>query len=279
MLHFPSASRAAPVPRLAAEHLLQLFEQAPSFMAVLLGPHHVFQLANGAYLQLIGHRDPLGKPVREALLEVDGAFASNCNASRTVQSRRATCISYISPSWIHGLLSADESALVLAVPFANDGRLGRFLAIAPLEAAPWEKEDIALVRAMAERVWSSLDTCRAQSALQDERDERRHIFLNMTEGFAIIGSDWQRKQINTLGLKVGQREAQVVVGRSLWDVWPEIIGTEVETRYRRVMASRSAGRFEELVAFSNGENVWLELRLLPMPDGGMAVPLPGHWRP
>ena len=79
-----------------------------------------------------------------------------------------------------------------------------------------------LVRAMAERLWSSLDTFRAH-ALQAERDESRHIFLNMTEGFATINADWQMKQINALGLKVGQRESQVVVGRSVWDVWPKII--------------------------------------------------------
>jgi hypothetical protein len=45
----------------------------------------------------------------------------------------------------------------------------------------------------------------------------------MTEGFATISADWQTKQINALGLKVGQRESQVVVRRSLWDVWPKVI--------------------------------------------------------
>jgi PAS domain S-box-containing protein len=54
------------------QHLRGLFEQAPGFMAVLSGPEHVFEMANGAYHQLIGHRDVLGKPVREALPEVIG---------------------------------------------------------------------------------------------------------------------------------------------------------------------------------------------------------------
>jgi PAS domain-containing protein len=72
MLNLPSVSHASPISRLTAEHLIQLFEQAPSFMAVLFGPDHVFEMANRAYLQLIGHRDPLGKPVRDALPEVNG---------------------------------------------------------------------------------------------------------------------------------------------------------------------------------------------------------------
>jgi PAS domain-containing protein len=42
----------------AAEHerLRRLFEQAPGFMAILRGPEHVFELTNGAYMQLVGHR-------------------------------------------------------------------------------------------------------------------------------------------------------------------------------------------------------------------------------
>jgi len=54
------------------ERLQQLFEQAPGFMALMRGPEHVFELVNPAYMQLVGHRDVLGKTVREALPEVAG---------------------------------------------------------------------------------------------------------------------------------------------------------------------------------------------------------------
>ncbi|OJT21622.1 hybrid sensor histidine kinase/response regulator [Archangium sp. Cb G35] len=52
--------------------LRRLFEQAPGFMAFMRGREHVFELTNPAYDQLIGHRDVLGKSVREALPEVEG---------------------------------------------------------------------------------------------------------------------------------------------------------------------------------------------------------------
>ncbi len=52
--------------------LMDMFMQAPGFVAVLSGPNHVFQMHNAAYAQLIGHRDIAGKPVREALPEVVG---------------------------------------------------------------------------------------------------------------------------------------------------------------------------------------------------------------
>lgn len=53
-----------------SRQLRNLFMQAPSFMAVLRGPEHVFDLANTAYTQLIGHREVTGKPLRAALPEV-----------------------------------------------------------------------------------------------------------------------------------------------------------------------------------------------------------------
>jgi PAS domain S-box-containing protein len=54
------------------EHLRSLFDQAPGFVAVLMGPKHVFELANKAYYQLVGHREIIGKTVWEALPEVAG---------------------------------------------------------------------------------------------------------------------------------------------------------------------------------------------------------------
>jgi PAS domain S-box-containing protein len=52
--------------------LQHIFQEAPAFIATLRGPDHVFETANPMYLQLVGHRDVLGKPVAEALPEVVG---------------------------------------------------------------------------------------------------------------------------------------------------------------------------------------------------------------
>ena len=54
------------------ERLANLFNTAPAFMALLSSPEHRFVLANGAYHQLVGHRDIVGKTVREALPELEG---------------------------------------------------------------------------------------------------------------------------------------------------------------------------------------------------------------
>lgn len=54
------------------DRMRELLESAPSFMAVLMGPDHVFEITNAAYLQLIGHRNVIGKPIREALPDIEG---------------------------------------------------------------------------------------------------------------------------------------------------------------------------------------------------------------
>jgi PAS domain S-box-containing protein len=52
--------------------LYEFLMQAPALMCVLTGPEHVFELANPMYQQLTGHREMLGKPVREAMPELEG---------------------------------------------------------------------------------------------------------------------------------------------------------------------------------------------------------------
>lgn len=51
--------------------LRRLFEQAPGFMCFVSGPDHVFDIANTSYYQLVGHREIIGRPVREALPELE----------------------------------------------------------------------------------------------------------------------------------------------------------------------------------------------------------------
>ena len=52
--------------------LEEVFRQAPTFLAILHGPEHVFQLGNDAYSRLVGHRQVIGRRVVDALPEVVG---------------------------------------------------------------------------------------------------------------------------------------------------------------------------------------------------------------
>ena len=56
--------------RAETDRLSKLFLDTPSVMAVLRGPDHVFELANPAYVELIGQRPLIGAAVAEALPEL-----------------------------------------------------------------------------------------------------------------------------------------------------------------------------------------------------------------
>ena len=52
--------------------LIEMFMQAPGFVAVLNGPNHVFEMHNESYARLIGRTDIVGRPIREALPDLAG---------------------------------------------------------------------------------------------------------------------------------------------------------------------------------------------------------------
>lgn len=52
--------------------LLELLRHAPAFICTLRGPDLVFEMTNDAYQQLIGFRDVVGLPARQAVPEAEG---------------------------------------------------------------------------------------------------------------------------------------------------------------------------------------------------------------
>ncbi|TDH61234.1 PAS domain S-box protein [Dankookia rubra] len=62
--------RAEMLHRNSELRLAQMFEQAPTFMALLTGPEHRFERANPGYRRVVGDRDVVGHTVVEALPEV-----------------------------------------------------------------------------------------------------------------------------------------------------------------------------------------------------------------
>jgi signal transduction histidine kinase len=68
-----SEANAARLRAEAAEaRLVEVFQQSPMFLCILRGPHHVFELANETFYNVIGHRDIIGKSLEEALPELEG---------------------------------------------------------------------------------------------------------------------------------------------------------------------------------------------------------------
>jgi len=54
------------------DRLRAMFEQAPGFVALMRGQHHVFELVNESYRKLVGSRDVVGKTARECYPDLEG---------------------------------------------------------------------------------------------------------------------------------------------------------------------------------------------------------------
>ena len=85
--------------RLADERdrLGQMFEQVPSFMAMLRGPEHRFEFVNPAYHRLVGHRQVVGKTIAEALPDAveQGYLALLDKVFQSGKAFRSTAAKYV----------------------------------------------------------------------------------------------------------------------------------------------------------------------------------------
>ncbi len=159
----------------------------------------------------------------------------------------------------------------LAVPLVRSGALAVVIALHHAVPHRWTDAEIEVVKDVAERTWSAVEAVRAQAELRAERDQSQHIFDTLSEGFAVIDSDWFIRQMNAEGIRIGRRTNLEVIGKNFWEVWPEWSGTEFESFYRRVMAMRVADTFEQEINFRDGHTVSLAIAAYPMLDGGLAV--------
>ena len=109
---------------------------------------------------------------------------------------------------------------------------------------------------------------RAPEAREASRgDEQRlsAILEGIGDGFWALDREWRLTYFNRAAeLFFGQSRADVL-GRSIWEVYPTLVGSEFERRYRRAMAERTAEEFE--VPSGARPGCWLEVRAFPTPEG------------
>ncbi|QFU14878.1 PAS domain-containing sensor histidine kinase [Microvirga thermotolerans] len=232
------------------ERLRELFHQAPGFMAMLLGPEHRFEMVNTSYYQLVGHRDILGKPVLEALPEMAGqGFKELLD---TVYATGETFVGSNLPVMLQREPnSRPERRFVNFVYQPIRDVNGQIFGIFA------EGSDVT-------------DARRAEEALRASEARARGVLEGMTEGFMLLDRDFRVLQINREGLRIDGRPEGEIVGRSHWDVWPASVGTPVEEAYRRAMTERVPVTIEHCYDFGD-RSVWLELRIFPVEDGGVAA--------
>jgi signal transduction histidine kinase len=84
--------------------------------------------------------------------------------------------------------------------------------------------------------------------------------------------EWRFRYVNEAAARILAEsrgtDASDVIGRSLWEMYPDIVGTRFEKEMRRAQEEHVSVTFEEYYARSGA---WNEQRCYPLPDGGVAT--------
>ena len=115
----------------------------------------------------------------------------------------------------------------------------------------------------------------AHAASQAAERFLRGILESIADPFIVLDSQWRYRFVNgpaaaMIELVSGAASTEIV-GASIWEMFPQTIGSELERNLRRSAQDRVATSFEWL---HPQRGHWALLHCYPMPDGGLAI----QWR-
>ncbi len=87
------------------------------------------------------------------------------------------------------------------------------------------------------------------------------------ESVFIVDREWKVLLVSDVACRILNRNRDEVMGKSIWQVFPEIIGTRAEHEFTRAMTKRRSVHFELLSPLTER---WKEIRAVPFEDGLMA---------
>jgi PAS domain S-box-containing protein len=111
----------------------------------------------------------------------------------------------------------------------------------------------------------------ARTSAENAERFTREILESIADPFVVQDSQWRFRYINAKAAEIlggSGHTAPELIGMSVWEVYPELIGTELERGMRHASAKRVAHSFEARSA--DGER-WAALFCYPLPDGGLAI--------
>jgi PAS domain S-box-containing protein len=111
---------------------------------------------------------------------------------------------------------------------------------------------------------------RAMQELRESQQRVETILESITDAFVAVDRDWRYTYINDRALcRMRERKGTALaredlIGRSMWEMFPEATGTELHRKYEEAMRECRAVAFETYFRHS-GE--WIEAHAYPSPTG------------
>ncbi|MDQ6649582.1 MAG: SpoIIE family protein phosphatase [Actinomycetota bacterium] len=109
-----------------------------------------------------------------------------------------------------------------------------------------------------------LGTAFDSTSVRESRDRVARVLETMTDAFFSLDPDWRFTYVNGGAERLLLRPRTELVGRVIWDEFPEARGSTFDLEYRRSIASGEQVTFE--AAYPPLDS-WFEVRAWPGPDG------------
>jgi PAS domain S-box-containing protein len=90
----------------------------------------------------------------------------------------------------------------------------------------------------------------------------------VTDCFFVVDRQWRFAHVNNAALRFFSKTREEVLGQVIWEKFPMIVGTPIETLFRNVDRAGRAAQSELLLPVSNR---WLDMQAVPTGDGIMGV--------
>jgi two-component system, cell cycle sensor histidine kinase and response regulator CckA len=104
----------------------------------------------------------------------------------------------------------------------------------------------------------------ARAALQESARTMTDILENTSDGFFALDHEWKFTYVNPKAEKLLDRKRDELIGKELWQQFPELVGSPFEQNYRRVLSGQTAEQFE---ASDPEGKIWFEMHAYPSGRG------------
>lgn len=105
---------------------------------------------------------------------------------------------------------------------------------------------------------------RRQFEVRDLLRQRETILRSISDAFVAVSSDWRYTFVNDRAAEAAGMTKEEMIGRTVWDVYPHLIGSEFFRVAQSALATRQPARFEYFYQ-SNGR--WMDTHIYPARDG------------
>jgi PAS domain S-box-containing protein len=94
------------------------------------------------------------------------------------------------------------------------------------------------------------------------------IIESITDGFFALDPQWRLSYVNSQAERICDMQRRDMLGRTLWELFPALQGTNLEREYRRAMRERVSFELEN---FWEPWQRWFLVRCSPAADGGLSL--------